>query len=365
MNLALQHNRVELCACPPKWAAGICQWVVAPAFAHKISVSLPPDVVGLSPATLTKIVQHNPFIQGLSTAPGPLVALWWDDPRSQAVLRGLEYVLYVGAPLDQATGDALAPHTRLMPVIASTDGGLRLSLSPLDRRLWNSSLFVPDAPHRFVQREGSASAAPPAGGRRTSGNGGDLYELVFDRPADGQPSLFQGAFWNVAMFGDKNEVSEKELYEPVTDSDGSTRWVFRARTDDLLKLSWLAKFHAADIEERIARHADVKHVVVGGEGRPVPYVLVEVKDEALEGKTDEKVLDDIYEGSIVSANAEDVEEIKIPRETVALAKRDKPFKLSLKHVVLRRDVETDYKAEIEALYDAFAKTMVDEKAGSK
>ncbi|CAN8104285.1 unnamed protein product [Discula destructiva] len=347
INLAISHDRVELSVYPAKWGAGIYTWAVLPAYGGTVPVALPPDASGLSPALFQKIVARNHFIQGLSSPPQPLVALW-QDAAARELIKTLHYVSFAGASLNQAVGDEIVRYTRLTSLIASTDGGVRFVILPLDRRLWSSMLYVPEAPHRFLQREDSAAA----------GDGEeDLYELVFDRPADGKPSLFQGAFWNERLTAGKDSAPQSELYSPVKDSDGSTRWIFRARTDDLTKLNFLAKFRAADIEERIRRHPDVHHVVVGGEGRPAPYVLIEIKEQSLERKSEAQLLNEIYDGTVAPNNAKDIEEISIPRETVALGTKDKPFRVNLKHVVLRREVEKDYKEEIEELYARFEKKI--------
>lgn len=344
INFDISGDSIELSIFPPRWAAGIAMWVMFPAYNGTVIVIPPPEVTGLSPALFRAISARNPFIQGLGIPPQPLAALW-ADAAARELIKALRYVSFAGASLDQVVGDAIAQSTRLVPLIASIDGGMRFSILPLDRRLWNSLLYVPEAPHRFVRREGSAVAG---GGEE------DLYELVFDRPDDGKPSLFQGAFWNEKVAAGKDSLPQSELYAPVKDSDGSTRWVMRARTDDLTKLSFLAKFHAADIEERIRRHPAVEHVVVGGEGRPVPYVLIEVNAEALKEKPEAQLLDEIYNEVVAPGNAKNTEEIRIPRETVVMGSRDKPFRVSLKQVVMRREIENEYGEEIEKLYQDLA-----------
>lgn len=264
--------------------------------------------------------------------------------------------IYAGASFDQAIGDELSTHTRLTPLIGSTEGGLRFYTIALDKKLWNTFDYTQGAPHRWVKREGYYS--DPASSSSSSSpeeQEEPLYELVFDRPADGKPSFFNGTFWNLRWYRDADSVATRELYAPVADLDGATRWVFRARADDLTKLSFLAKFNATHIEARVLRSPAVRRVLVGGEGRPAPYVLIEPREGALEaaaagGGSAETLLDDIYEEAVAVANDEDIGEIRIPRETVFLAKEDKPLRINLKALVLRREVERDYKEEIDELY---------------
>lgn len=133
-------------------------------------------------------------------------------------------------------------------------------------------------------------------------------------------------------FRNSRAIETKELYEPIKDSDGRTRWAFSARKDDLTKLNWLAKFHAQDIESRVQQHPGVKGVVVGGEGRPTPYVIIEVEEGVLELGNEGQVLDKLYSGTIVEPNRANIDEIRITRETILIARKDRPFRRSLKHL---------------------------------
>ncbi|KAI4668190.1 uncharacterized protein J4E78_002014 [Alternaria triticimaculans] len=177
----------------------------------------------------------------------------------------------------------------------------------------------------------------------------DLHELILEQVGDGRTNPFQTSFWNPGhrFLG---RIETKELYRPVKDSDGRTRWAFSARKDDLTKLSWLAKFHAQDIERRILQHPDVQNVLVGGEARPAPYVIAQAKEGVLDGKSEAQLLEELYNGVVAATNKTDMDEIRIPRETVMIAKKEKPLKVSLKQLVQRKAVEQDYSEEIEQAY---------------
>ncbi|KUI53384.1 Fatty acid transporter protein [Cytospora mali] len=336
--LDTQFGRTMLTTCPPKWGAGVATMVTAPAFWDCVAVIPPPDEFSVSPGLFTKIMRLNK-IQGLWAPPQTIVGLY-KDPTTKSLLENLDSIVFVGASLDKAIGDELSKHTKLLSYISSTETGARFILAPRDRKLWDTFEYAPQAPHRFIKREGTGDAADGSD---------DLYELVFDRPADGKPTLFCSAWWN-PMYKDVDVVETRELYSPVQDLGGGTRWEFKSRTDDLLKLNWLAKFNAKHIESMVLRHADVNHVLVGGEGRPVPFVIVEPKSNAREGKSADALLNEIYDEAVVQANKADVGEIRIPRETVLLTKPEKPFKVSLKQLVVRREVEKDYSEEIEEAY---------------
>jgi len=112
----------------------------------------------------------------------------------------------------------------------------------------------------------------------------------------------------------------------------------------------LAKFNAQDIESQILQHPDVQRVVVGGEGRPTPYVIMQAKEGVLDRKSEAQLLDELYEQVISGTNKADIHEISIPKETLLLAKKEKPFQVNLKQVVQRKAVEQDYLEEIEQAY---------------
>jgi hypothetical protein len=117
-----------------------------------------------------------------------------------------------------------------------------------------------------------------------------------------------------------------------------------------LLTSWLAKFHAQDIENRIMQHVDVQSVCVGGEGRQAPWVIIDPKEGVLDQKSEAQWLRELYEGVITGTNKSDIEEISIPRQTVLIAKKEKPFTFSFKQLVQRRAVEKDYAEQIEQAY---------------
>ncbi|KAK6221183.1 hypothetical protein QIS74_04912 [Colletotrichum tabaci] len=298
------------------------------------------DVVGLPPAIFQKLLRLNK-VDGLMGFPFTIVDLY-NNEETRESLKSLEFITYLGSALDRVVGNALCQHTRLNSVMGATESGGRFSLHPMDRKLWYSFQFIPEHHVRLVKLEGSGEALG-------DGDDSDVYQMFIDRPPDGGPSIYQCAFWNYKMFQNVETIDTKELWRPVKDIDGSTRWESVARTDDWTKLVWMAKFHAQDIETKVSRYPGVKHVMVGGAGRIAPYVLIEVKDELL-GRDHDELLDDIYEKTIVTHNEVSAKAVAIPRQTVFLASKGKPIKLTVKQLVLRREVEKDYKEEIEDVY---------------
>lgn len=308
--------------------------VIAPVYHNSPCVMLPPRILSPSPELFKKLMT-TVQIDGLKCPPQTIATLY-EDLEARAMLKSLKIIMYLGAALDRSIGDDLCHHIRLTALIGSTETGEQMSIRPASRELWYTHDFLPENGSKMVHIDSADST-------------NDLYELVLERQKDDANKMFQPALWNPAFDG-FDHIETNELYTPIFDIDGRTRWVFAARKDDLTKLSWLTKFHAHDLESRVQQHSDVRGVLVGGEGRPAPYVIVEVKEGALNEKSEEQLLNRIYATVIAGANDTDLKEIRIPKETVFLAKADKPFRRNLKEVVMRKGVEDDYREEIKQAY---------------
>jgi len=335
-------GKTMLSACPPAWLGGIYTNIILPVTHNTIAIIAPANATSYGPAVFKKLTKLNP-VDGIFCPPHTIIQLY-HDAETRALLKTLSYIVYVGAAMDQKIGNDLAQHTRLTTCIGSTENGPQHNINPNDRMLWHTQHFGPESGNRMERVEGSGVA----------GDGSDdYYELIIERQHD-SPNLWQRAFWNPAYIG-IDRIETKELYAPVKDSDGQTRWAFHARKDDLTKLSWLAKFHAQDIEERIQQHPSVSSVFVGGEGRPSPYVIIELNAGVVNGESTDGLLDELYSSVVTDANKNDIKEIGIPKETVFLTKTDKPFKRTGKQTLRRKEIEKDYKEEIDRAYERLAK----------
>lgn len=323
--LSYRHmvNTVSLTACPPQWAAGFAFSLNAAAFVGLTTVMLPPGAT-VNPELIIQICERT-GIQGLITPPS-LIEELSRDPAGLELLKSFTYILWVGAGLSQSVGDALAPFTHLVPAIGSTERGLQISFETEDTRMWNSFEFIPETGPRFE----------PVGD--------DLFELHIDRSPESD--MFQGIFHTLPNL---NTTTTSELYSSAIDQYGSKRWIFQGRTDDLVKLVWLAKFHATHIENAIAKHDQVKSALVGGEGHDVPYIIIEPHDRGtiIDPR---KFIDEIYGLVICNINQKDDEAIQIPREMVMLTDPALPFKRTLKMTILRKDIEKSYQGHINDMY---------------
>ncbi|RYO81435.1 hypothetical protein DL762_007107 [Monosporascus cannonballus] len=341
------YGRTLILACPMRWNSGLILTNAFGVFCNTCCVLPPADAVGLPPDLFLKLMRFNQ-VDGLVATPFTVVELF-KDANTRPSLESLEFITYLGAKLDRTVGDALAQHTRLNSVIGATETGGRFSFLPKDKKLWYTFEFVPEASVRLVPIDKSGLPT-------SASNDANVYRMFIDRPAGESPPPYQCAFWNFRMFKDVDTIDTKELWRPIECDDGSVRWEFFSRADESVKLFGGVSFDAIEFETPISRHPGVKHVMAGGAGRPAPYVIIEMYDEALAGRTPESIVKDIFNNTIAILNSQVVKEIRIPEQTVFLTKKDKPFQLNLKQLVIRTRAEEDYKEEIEAAYERLEKT---------
>jgi hypothetical protein len=338
-NVTYRHmiNARTVNACAPQWLAGLAFSLNAAVFVGLTTVMLPPDMDMTSPLDrkgIVKIFQHT-GAKSIVTPPS-LIEDFFNDREAFDFLKSLEYVCWLGAGLDHKVGDVLTHNTHLFPVIGSTERGPAMSFESDDVTMWSSYEFIPEVGSRFEWISD------------------DLYELQIDRTTE--HDFFQCGFFS---FPDRDSLNTDELYSPVIDKYGIKRWAPRGRKDDLVKLSWLAKFHATHIEDAISKDARVSSVIVGGEGRDVPYVIIEPKDQGAVADPDE-LIDNLYNTVIYGVNSKDNDEIRIPREMVFLSDPSLPFKRSMKMTVLRKEVEKAYVNHIEAAYKLWRQSKLEQ-----
>ena len=325
-------NARTLSTCAPQWVAGLAFSLNAPAFIGLTTVMLPPEMYLTSPLDRQAIMRicEATGAESIITPPS-LIEDFHTVGAAFDFLKSLKYVCWLGAALDHKVGDDLAPHTNLFPVIGATERGTSLSFESDDVEMWKSYDFVPEM------------------GPRMERVGDDLYELHVDRTPEWD--LFQCGFYT---FPNLDSIDTKELYSPTVDKNGDRRWISCGRKDDLVKLSWLAKFHATHIEAAVSRQPLVAAVIVGGEGREVPYIIVELKDRRVGGDPNE-ILDEIYNTVIYGVNDKSSTEIWIPREMVMVSDPALPFKRTMKGTIMRKEVERMYESHIEHLYMGWRK----------
>lgn len=239
-------------------------------------------------------------------------------------LQDLKYLYYVGAPLNKATGDRLAGRCCLHPGIGSTEAGGYFTKVRNDE-YWNYYTFRAAMGVRFEHWLNH------------------LYELVFYR--DESLKRWQQVFY---LYPDLDRFHTKDLWTRHPTKEGL--WAYAGRTDDLIILSHGESLQAANIEANITNHPDIRAVVVGGEGRLHPCLIIELAGSAnLSQAEQSKVLDRLWP-EISKANGLCSEYVKLRKELMVCASATKPLARTAKNTILRRESLALYQAEIDALY---------------
>jgi acyl-CoA synthetase (AMP-forming)/AMP-acid ligase II len=185
----------------------------------------------------------------------------------------------------------------------------------------------------------------------------DLYELVvkrtpqsetytnFFRCIDSTPPNLAAHFG----FDYENPITEfrtKDLFSPHPNKPGL--WRYRCRKDDLVLLSGEVKMYAGAIEEAISAHPAIAAVVVGGQNRTRPFLLVE---PATPLGTDEKkaaFVDSIWP-AVEAENEKHFEAARLRRELVVVVGAEKMIRTA-KGSVDRKATLSVFEEEIDELY---------------
>ena len=251
------------------------------------------------------------------------------DEAMLQTLQNLKYLYYAGAPLSKAAGAKLIGHCNLNPGIGSTEAGAYFTKVRNDE-YWDYYTFRPAMGARFEPWTNN------------------LYELVFDR----KPNLerWQQVFY---LYPDLDVFHTKDLWTKHPDKEGL--WAYAGRTDDLIILSHGESLQASTVEADIVDHPQIRAAVVGGEGRPHPFLIVELVDMAGDGMvsptpTKSKVILDQLWPDLRKANRLCSEHVQLRRELVLCASPAKPLVRTLKNTVLRRETLAIYRGEIDELY---------------
>lgn len=172
-----------------------------------------------------------------------------------------------------------------------------------------------------------------------------MYELVIDRKPEYEP--YQAIF-HVYPHIDKFHLGD--LFSPHSEKEGL--WLPRDRADDLVKLAYLAKFRVRDVEAAVEAHPAVKGALMDGQGRDVPFLLVELDMKKVNGGDEKAVLEEIWR-VVEDVTAHITPEVRVRRDMVLLADPARPLTRNLKATLNRSAILETYKEDIEALYTTF------------
>lgn len=310
---------------PPQWLAGIIGYAVWPLF-MRLTVIVPPlGVPQPFPTELIDEIHDKLKPDGGFYLPSILKDLSV-NPASLDRLRRLKYISYSGAPVEQWVGDLLCDHVNMVPILGSTEAGAIILRRNRDPKDWNW--------YQIDSRNGVQF--------ELQGQGNGLFELISAR----DPALrrYQAIFIHRPHL---DRFPHGDLYSKHPTKDGLYR--YEGRKDDMFKLSWLAKVKAKDIESILNRHPTIQNVMVGGDGKPEPFVLVELKDPTVSPIHRAKATEVIW-SLLQEINKTNVTEIQVPERLILLSDPARPLQRLTKGTLDRRSILQSYHADIESLY---------------
>jgi acyl-coenzyme A synthetase/AMP-(fatty) acid ligase len=320
--VTLFENSKLIVPIPPSWILGLALYVHGPLDFGTVPVLLPTTAPQPITAEYIDKVHTSVHADGGTYIPAVLREL----SRNQTYLDHMKHMTWVGfggAPLDRETGNIFASFLRVQPLMGSTEvGGYGVLVSEPDE--WMYYNFDPETGFRFLPYQD------------------DLYESVIVKHTEPGKVGTQIIFH---VFPELDVYHTKDVWREHPTKKGL--WLMSGRTDDFVKLSSLTKFNATHIENILLKNPLVKAVVMGGEGRKIPFLLVELADERM----DEKEGLDALWPAIEETNQEISWEIRLNKEMVIFAKPGKPLQRVMgKGTTNRRATTADYAEEIEGLY---------------
>ena len=245
----------------------------------------------------------------------------------------LEYIFYTGGDVAEPYGDTVASHVKLFNVNGATEMASYPALRPAgawDRTTWKYIMPHPAAGIDF---------------RCHSWDSGDpKYAAVIVRnpnPADVQPVF--------TVYPQLREYHCGDLYSPHPTVAGL--WTYRGRADDCFVLVTGSNINPLAMEQRVVVHPQVRAVLMLGQRRPNPGLLIEIEGERDMMKEAERAdaIEQLWP-AIEEGNKEYYELARVSKDRIMFTRPGKPMRRAAKGTVQRRPTLDAYTSEIEEMY---------------
>ncbi|CAG8935291.1 unnamed protein product [Penicillium salamii] len=244
--------------------------------------------------------------------------------KGRDALSKLSAINFGGAPLSQAAGDIISGLIPLQPLYGSTESAYTANLRCEDPADWNYLEWNPNF------------------GTRMDDVGDGLCELVLPR---GESRRWKGIFHTDPHL---TEHRTGDLFRKHTSKPGL--WQYQGRGDDIIVLSNGEKFNPTDAEKVIESHPLVKHAAILGQNRFQASLLIQPQWDSLPEDWSSEWLHQNLRPIIDKANVSLPGHGKLFYSHVAIASEDKPFALSPKGTLRRREIVKAYESVIDDLY---------------
>lgn len=178
-----------------------------------------------------------------------------NEPTTLPKLARWDSVAFGGGPLPEAAGSAIFEHTKVLPLLGSTE-------------TFNLPELLPRSEDELVYHY-----YHPLLGMKFDPVSEGLCELVFVR--ESEKERHQGAF---CTFPDLQEYRMKDLYEEHPTKPGL--WKYQGRMDDVVVLSNGEKVNPRSAEQILSQLEGVQSALIVGSDHEQPLLLVEPKEGA-------------------------------------------------------------------------------------
>ncbi|KAH0364681.1 acetyl-CoA synthetase-like protein, partial [Aureobasidium melanogenum] len=332
------------CALPTFHTSGITASLLTPVYLSTIII-LGPAGVRPDQQTVLNVLQNAPV--SAASFPPSLLEELIADPVCRKALKNLKKIVYGGAPLAAWALRVIASEFNgtVSSALGSTEGGLWLTGSSPDPADQGYFLI-----HPFMSPDFQHTDA-------------DLYELVikrtpqsetytnFLRCMDSTPAHLAAHFgFNV---GEKATVFRtKDLFSPHPTKPGL--WKYRCRKDDLVLLSGEVKMYAGAIEEALSAHPAIGAVVVGGQYRSRPFLLVEPASPLITKDQRAEFVSQIWP-AVEAENEKHHESARLQKELVIIVGSEKKMVRTPKGTVDRKATLSAFEGEIDDMYKSWSK----------
>jgi acyl-CoA synthetase (AMP-forming)/AMP-acid ligase II len=332
------------CALPVFHTSGMTASLLTPVYLNTIII-LGPSGVRPDKQTVLEVLRNAP-VSAASFPPNLLEELL-ASPIHLAQLQKLKKIVYGGSPLSGWATQIIRTEFAgtVTSALGSTEGGLWLTApapSPSDHGYF---LF-----HPFMSASFQHTSA-------------DLYELVVLRTPHSETytNFFKCVdstpLHLVSKLGFEKgehitEFRTKDLFSPHKSKEGL--WRYRCRKDDLVLLSGEVKMYAGAIEEAISAHPNVNAVLVGGQYRSRPFLLVEAVRQITTDQQQEEFVDEIW-STIEAENEKHHESARLQRELVIVVGIEKKMRMTAKGSVDRKATLLAFEREIDQIYKSWSK----------
>ncbi|KAF8525682.1 male sterility protein-domain-containing protein [Gautieria morchelliformis] len=277
------------------------------------------------PPSAQALLRHLPFIKGgvVNLPPSILEELHGLGPAAvKAAAETLKYVGYGGAPLKKEIGDSLVA------------AGMKLRNGYGTTETSAISAFVPREHYKdweYIECSG-------------------LYNVVW-LPVDGYPNarhmlLAPSPMGSPAVINHENPkgYATNDLWEPHPSV--SNMWKFHSRMGNVTVLSNGEKTDNKQIEELLLADKRILYVQVFGAGCPMNGIVLQPRDNSISASD---FLSQI-QPTIEHANTIIPKHSRLVRELIIVAPSDKPFAISDKSTVKKKETLDRFQVEIEAAY---------------